>query len=368
MIRVLHVVARLHGGGVERFLLNHYRHMKRDAIRFDFIVHGQERGALEDAFEELGSTIYHVDTRRASLRANIAGMTRVIRHGHYDAIHAHLQHKSIIPLWVAKRAGIKVRIVHSHLAFMDHAPIKQYVTYMCRGALMRLSTHLWSCGAQAAVSLFGVAVGSGRTVEIIPNAIDLDEFDYSDNKRNKYRDIMSLDGCFVLGHVGRFCAQKNQSFLLSVFSELRKKIPEARLLIIGHGEDERQLRALAEELGVHRYTHFAGLRRDVGSCMQAMDAFILPSRYEGLGVTLVEAQAAGLMCYASTGVPVDAGLTDLAHFIELSKGPCYWADKIAKEAGSRSRIGYRKKLQSLGYHAPESAKLLQSRYEAACLI
>ena len=356
-IRVLQVVTHMNRGGLETMLMNYYRHIDRSKVQFDFLVHRFERAAYDDEIEALGGRIY----RLPRLVPWGIGYNRALNnffkeHTEYRIVHVHQDCLSAVILRAAKKHGIPVRIAHSHNANQDK-DIKYIIKLFYKRFIPQYATELFACGQQAGVWMFG-----RKDFRILNNAIDVDCYRYDAHKREEIRKELDIGpNAFVIGHVGRFSKQKNHTFLLDVFAEILKKSPEARLLLVGDGELRRDIEEKAQALNIERATIFTGVRSDVSALMQAMDVFLFPSLYEGLGIVIVEAQAAGLPCVISSSIPADCELTEQIYRCSLN-GPIEdWGETVF---GCRSleKKDYRALIAESGYDIRENALWLQKFY------
>jgi len=368
MIRILHIVPALDGGGIENLLLNYYTHMDRSRFTFDFIVHGKNIGVLEPIFEGMGSMVFHIPTKREGIVKNLLAMKHIIDGGNYDIVHAHQGAIGAFPMFFAKRAGVKGRITHSHMAYMHESRLRGLVNRVLLPYLKMYSTDWFACSSDAGSSLWGAeAVQSGK-VHTMNNAIDVDKFTFSSEVRNNVRKELHMEGKFVIGCVGRLSFEKNHEFLISIFCDIHEKDRDARLCLVGRGELENDIREQVQKLGLNDAILFLGVRNDVPQLLQAMDVFVLPSRYEGLGIAYIEAQAAGLVCFGSDlVVPREAAVTDLMHYISLEESPEHWASEVMKLKTGSARRNTKDEISSKGYEIRVEAKKLEQYYERCAL-
>lgn len=324
MIRVLQVVTNMDRGGLESMLMNYYRHIDREKIQFDFLVHRQERAAFDDEIEALGGRIYRLPRLVPWSKNYLSALNRFFdEHTGYKVVHVHQDCLSSVILKAAKQYDIPVRIAHSHNANQDKN-LKYPIKLWYKRSIPEYATNLFACGKDAGDWMFG-----GASYQIINNAIDVAAYTCDPTKRQEMRRQLDLTDELVVGHVGRFNPQKNHPFLLDIFTSLLKKEPDAVLLLVGGGEGMPKIQAKAQELGIAERVRFLGVRSDVADLMQAMDVFVFPSLYEGLPVTMVEAQASGLPCIISDKVPPECILTEgLVNIMPLSASSEAWAEKI----------------------------------------
>lgn len=327
-IRVLNMFTIMDRGGAETMVMNYYRHIDRTKVQFDFLVHREQRGAYDDEIERMGGRIYRMCPVYPQ---NFFRYKRDLRtffraHPEYKIIHSHMSELGCFAFREAERQGVPVRICHAHNA--PHGfDAKMIIRTYFKKRMMPYLTHLFMCGEESGKWLYGEK-NKTRFI-MLNNAIDAAVYSFDASKREEMRRQLDLTDELVVGHVGRFNPQKNHAFLLDIFTSLLKKEPDAVLLLVGGGADMPKTQAKAQELGIAEHVRFLGVRSDVADLMQTMDVFVFPSLYEGLPVTMVEAQASGLPCIISDKVPPECILTEgLVNIMPLSASPEAWAEKI----------------------------------------
>lgn len=357
MVRVLQIVTNMDRGGLETMLMNYYRHIDREKVQFDFLEHRQERAAYDDEIESLGGRIYRVPRLDPLSPAYYHALDGFFSsHLEYRIVHSHLDCMSAYPLRAAKKAGIPVRIAHAHSTSQDKN-WKLLFKIASKRQITRYATDLFACSADAGMWMFGT-----RNVHILPNAIEVDRYTFDQADRERMRKELGLEDALVIGHVGRFSAVKNHSFLLDIFAQVKCREPNSKLLLVGGGSEMQAIRQKSEALGLSGDVVFTGVRGDVADLMQAMDVFVFPSLYEGLPVTMVEAQAAGLPCIISDGVPKDCVITPLVQQIRLSEGSATWASGVISAAAS-PRINTYEAVRSAGFDIDTAVRDLEEYYE-----
>lgn len=326
MIRILQCVNNMHRAGLETMLMNYYRHMDRTQIQFDFLTHRPERADYDDEIERLGGRVYYAPRLYPHhYAAYFSFMRNFFReHPEYQIIHSHIDAMSYLPLLAAKKAGVPVRIAHSHSTSIDK-DLKYPLKLFFKSRMLTAANLCAACGAAAGRFLFG-----GHDFELIPNAIDAPRFRYNANVRAEMRQSMGIGDKLVLGHVGRFCYPKNHEFLIEIFREVLKKHSDAVLLLVGTGEKEEKIREMTAAYGMTETVRFLGSQADVSPFYQAMDVFVMPSRFEGVPLTGVEAQYALLPCVFSDRVPREVAFTERCSFVPLEKSPDEWAQAILR--------------------------------------
>ena len=328
-IRVAQILGDMNGYGVEQYLLNYYRYIDRAKIQFDFIVHESSLVIPREEIEALGGRVFLVPNY-LHLRRYMAALEGLFRENRYPIVHAHIGTMSVFPLCAAKRAGVPFRVVHNHsTAALDEVK-KSLLKYILRPFSKVYATHYAACSRHAAEWLFGRRTVERGDVKIIYTGIELERYRYDAAVRVQVRQELGLEGCFVVGHVGRFCTQKNHGFLIDIFRAIHERRPEARLLLVGDGETRPAAEEKLERLGLRDDALLVGRRDDAERLYQAMDVFLLPSLYEGLPLVTVEAQAAGLKAVVSTGVTEEAKVRDDMAFLELSAGAERWAEEALR--------------------------------------
>lgn len=357
MIRVLQVVTYMGRGGLESMIMNYYRHIDREKIQFDFLVHRQERAAFDDEIESLGGRIYRLPRLVPWSKSYLSALNHFFdEHPEYKVVHVHQDCLSSVILKVAAQHNVPVRIAHSHNANQDRN-LKYPIKLWYRRDIPQYATNLFACGKGAGDWMF-----SGAPYQIINNAIDVAVYTYDLEKRTEGRQKLGLRDELTIGHAGRFNPQKNHPFLLDIFAALLKKEPNAVLLLVGGGEDMPKMQTKAHALGIAEHVRFHGIRSDVSDLMQAMDVFVFPSLYEGLPVTMVEAQVAGLPCLISDKVPPECILTDgLVDILPLSADSETWAEKIL-EKRKVPRTDHRSEIAAHGFDITTEAIKLQEFY------
>ena len=360
-IRVLNLFTIMDRGGAETMVMNYYRQIDRAKVQFDFLVHREQRGAYDDEIEALGGRIYRMCPIYPQ---NFARYKRDLRtffqaHPEYKIIHSHMSELGYFAFREAKRQGVPVRICHAHNA--PHGfDMKMIMRTYFKKRMMPYLTHLFMCGMESGRWLYGPQ-NESRFI-MLNNAIDAAAYAYHLAKRVQMRQQLGLTDEFTIGHVGRFHPQKNHPFLLEIFAALLKKEPNAILLLVGGGEDLPKIQAKAQTMGIAEHVRFLGVRSDVADLMQAMDVFVFPSLYEGLPVTMVEAQSAGLPCLISDKVPSECIITEgLVEVLPLSAAPETWAERIL-EKRDFPRTDRQSEIAAHGFDITTEAVKLQEFY------
>lgn len=306
--RVLHIVGRMDRAGAETMLMNYYRSIDRDRLQFDFLVYTDDVCDYDAEIESLGGRIVRV-SGNANWLSRTVSIFRTLRAGNWSAVHSHTNFSSIFPLFAAFLAGIPVRVAHAHVTEIETSSLAKNTYQSLAPPLIRgLATHKVACGERAAGLLFA----AGDRVSILPNAVEAPAF-MLDRRAASEEIRAELDirsGTRILLQVARLDPVKNQLFLVEVAAALKRRGHDFVMLLAGRGELEPAIRDAVERAGLQHQVRLLGVRSDVPRLLNAADAFVLPSFFEGFPVVLVEAQAAGLPCIVSDRVSdeVDLGM------------------------------------------------------------
>lgn len=355
MIRILHILSSLNGGGVESMITNYYHNFKDNDIVFDFAVHNPNIGILEKGLIEKGSSIFHLTPKKTNLFKNIKELYSIIDKDKYDAIYCHQNFISWIPLLIAKMKGIKVRIVHSHGCNPPKSLIKKIRNVIERILLNMFATNYFSCGVNASKWLYGKNWKEEYPKRvIINNAIDIDKFAFSKEIRNKLRKKYKIGNKICLFHAGRFSSEKNHKYIIDIYSKLESD--KYCLFFAGNGELYDSIVDYSKKTKL-KNINFLGVRTDVNELYLMADVFLLPSFHEGFPVTLVEAQCSSLKCIASTNVSKETKMLDKTSFISLNDDD-KWIEEIKSviindrktEIDALKNNGFDIKTESLKYY------------------
>lgn len=357
-IRVLHSELNGELGGIESFLYNVYRFIDKEKVEFDFFALEGSAVPQREEIERLGGRVYIVP-KYTHLSAYEKEIIRLFRQNQYKIVHSHMNTLSVFSLWGAKKAGIPNRIAHNHSTAGKGETKKNIIKYALRPFAKIYPTKLCACSQYAGEWLYG----KNAEFQVFNNAIDLSRYSYDPQKAAAARKELGLEDKLVVGHIGRFCYQKNHDFLIDIFNEIHKQRQEAVLLLIGEGELEQDIRNKVKKLGLTDSVRFMGKQKDTSKFYQAMDCFVLPSRYEGLGVVAIEAQACSVPVICSTAVPKDAKITSSVKFIGLDESSSNWADSVLDVIKTQVKRNEREEVRKAGYDIEVEAKKLLKFYE-----
>ena len=368
MIKVLCWGMSANLGGIESVIFNTYRHIDKSKIQMDFLVaHDREKIAYEDEIIAMGGKIHRVMySESESLIKFRTSLKKFFKeHNDYDVMHVHANFPYAFPLKYAKKAGVPVRILHSHNSNKDKVTFKGIKKVIVRirdrqikRQIDKYPNYYIACSDLAAEFMF-----PGKEYKWIKNGIDTDAFKYNETVRKETREELNIPEDYqVLGFIGRIREQKNPYFIIDIFREYLKLNEKAKLVIVGIGEWEKQIKEYAKELIDKKQALFLGKRKDSNRIYQAIDAFLLPSFYEGLPVVLVESQTAGLSSFTSDVVTKQVELTNLVKYYPISIGSEKWAKNIFDELQRYERKDYSNIIIENGFDEKESAKEIEKFY------
>lgn len=305
-IRVLQILGIVAGGGVEAVIMNYYEHIDRSQVQFDFVVHDNSPVDITEKVEAMDGKVYKVTPYTKNVLAFMYDVYKIIKKNHYTIVHSNMNTLSVFSLFPAWMAGVPVRILHNHSTSVPSETKRNIMKMILRPFAKLFANKYFACSQLAAEWMYGKnSVKSGK-VTIIHNAIDLKKYAFDQAKRDRIRGELGIENKFVVGHVGRFMYQKNHEFLIDIFYELLKIREDAILLLIGDGPLHNKVRDKIDKLGITAYVIDLGIRNDVDSLYNGMDVFCFPTRYEGLGMVVVEAEVNGLPALVSEVVPDEA--------------------------------------------------------------
>ena len=308
-IIVAQIMGKWIGGGVESVIMNYYRHLDHNKVQFDFICDEDSTRIPYNEIKKLGGRVFLVP-KYQNLPKYLKALEKLFKENQYRIVHSNINTLSVFPLYAAKKAGVPIRISHSHSTSNPKEWKRNLIKNILRPFSKLYATDYFACSELAGRYLFGNKAFDQGEVKIIHNAIDIDKFKFDEVARKKLRKELGIkDNTVVIGHVGRFVQQKNHTFLVDVFKEYHKKNPDSKLLLVGSGPLEDKIKKKVEKLGLKDSVLFLGQRDDINKLYSAMDVFCLPSLYEGLPVVGVEAQAAGLPCVFSDKITNDTVIT-----------------------------------------------------------
>ena len=353
-------------GGIESFLNNILLHMDLDNLEIDLVAESIRESVFTAGLKEKGICFIELSGKQRSFR-NFALFQKLLRQRRYHIVHLNLfQGLSLCYARIAKQEGIPVRIAHSHNTALRKSAgrwLKLMIHRMGSHLFTNAATDLWACSGEAAKFLFPSSVLRRKGYRYIPNGIQTGRFRFNAEIRAAIRTQLSAEDSFLIGNVGRLCYQKNQSFLLDIFHEVLQRKPESKLLLVGEGEDEAALKQKAQQLGISDRVIFFGVTDQVEKLFFAMDAFVFPSRFEGLGIVSIEAQAAGLPVLCSENIPSEAHVTEWIKASALRDGPGAWAEQLFAIRPISKREDAAQAVNEAGFDVTGVSALIRKEYE-----
>jgi glycosyltransferase involved in cell wall biosynthesis len=360
-IRVLHMIGSLNVGGSQAMIINLHKAIDKSKVQFDYVIDHPDHLHFAPIVEALGGKIYTLPTFRGYnfLEVRKAWKNFFKNHSEYKILHSHVRSYASLYLPVAKKAGLKT-IIHSHNTSSGKG-LKAVAKFCLQRGLRKNADYYFACSDIAGKWLFGEKITKQSNYHVLNNAIDVEKYAYSELSRKKIRDEFNLKDEFVVGHVGRFHPQKNHLFLVDVFAEIHKKRPSSVLMLVGTGDLMTIVKEKVVKLKLDDSVIFTGSRSDVNELLSAFDVFVFPSLFEGLPVTLVEVQAAGLPCFVSDTVTKEVDFNKKINYISLSKESAYWADEIVNS--EQERLKCDEAIRNAGYDIQYTVKQLTDFYQ-----
>lgn len=355
--KVLFAVNAMNMGGLENFVMNIVRNIDLSRFYIEFLYCDNKVTYFDEEIEKLGLRITRITSRSESLKNHLKDLKEFFKHKQFDTVH--INYNSSLCFTVAraaKKAGVRNIIVHSHNSYAK----KAFFHKLCKPFVKKYANKYFACSQLAADWMFTKKINKSGEVTIINNAIDSERYCFSDKERYRIKQELGLQNKFIIGHVGRFNYQKNHKFLIDIFNEYLKINPDSVLLLLGNGELYNEIQTYVNDLSLTEKVVFAGIRDDIAEILSAIDCFLMPSLFEGLPVTLVEAQASGVRCLVSDTITKEVELTDAIEYFSIRKSAEEWAKQIKKNP--KNRIEYNKKIKFSSFDIKIEVKELENFY------
>lgn len=361
MLTVLHCVTKMDRAGAETFLMNLFRKIDRNELTFNFLCFDASEGAYDEEIRELGGEMYKMKPEALQGRfkpiKKYMELYKMLREHPCNVFHIHTDHAmdAFFNAFVAKLCKIKIVAVHSHNAYNAH---HMFVHRIFKQLLKLLNIRRFACSNEAGKWLFG-----SKEFSVLCNGLDLDNYYFQNSVREEVRKELSLEGKKVIGHVGRFNMQKNHVFLLEIFEKMHEIDGATHLILVGKGELEEEIHNMVKQKGLTDAVTFLGIRDNLHRLYQAMDLFVFPSLFEGLGIVLIEAQATDLPCLISSNITPEAILTAKTVALSLEHSSDEWANEALKMLNtSEKRKDNRMMIREAGYDISHLAQTLPQCY------
>lgn len=358
-VRVLHLELDCHLGGIESFLFNLYNQIDRDKVQFDFVTRA-EKPAMASELEKLGARIYKVPSYHNPIEY-MKKLDSIIENG-YDVVHIHKNSAAIVLPFIVAHRHPNVRVfAHSHNTSPSIGGATQVLHLINKGVLWKCSDEHFACSQVAGEWMYG----ANRNYTVLKNGINTSNYRYEDKRRLiKRKELGIEESTFVIGNVGRFTEQKNHKRLVQIFEEILRTHDDSILMLIGDGEQRKMVEGYCKERNLIEHVRFLGIRKDIADLMMAMDAFMMPSIYEGLPIVAIEAQSAGLPLYLSDTISKETNITNSVQWFSLEEDNKSIADKICiEQRTAQRRVEQNTKVRAAGFDMKETADYLCRKYQ-----
>ena len=367
-IKVLMFVDRLLHGGIQTFIWNNINELSADKIHIELLILDDGKHyELEDRMKSKGLIIHQLKGIWTDTITDYFAYIKAVNnffaeHSDWDIVHIHSSSKALPVAIAAKKHTNAIIIAHAHSTeFQTVSPFKRIIGNIMKKIYTHYCDYYIGCSKEAGIWLFGHRIVASSKFCVMPNGIDFTNFHYNPQLRKQIRDQYEIDNCLVLGNLSRLNKEKNQKFLLQIFAEIKKLNPQTALLLVGDGPDKMELKCLAKKLGIEKQVIFAGYHSNTAAYLNAMDVFVYPSLFEGLSISLLEAQGNGLKCFISANrIPEIVNISGHVEYIALSKSPKAWAEIILASKLIRFDTNF---LNNNEFDIRKSAKKLQYLYE-----
>lgn len=361
-MRIAIIVGKMDSGGKKNLIMEYYRHIDRNKIQFDFICDSDSQAIPIEEIEALGGRIYKISPYQHIVK-NMLDMRKIFKENKYMIVHAYNSTMNLFPMMIAKQCGIPVRISES-LSMAHENDWKTILKKMLRPMSKCFANYYMACGNDCGRWQFGNKLFDAGKVDVFKTAINTQFNAYNPEVREKTRKDFGWENKIVIGHIGRFTAQKNSVHMLEIFAAVVKREPRAVLCLIGDGELKEKMMTKIQELGIERQVDYLGRREDIQQFYNAMDCFILPSLYEGLPVVGLEAESCGLPMFFSSEITKEANACELGHFIALDENVDVWAEEIIKACYENIpvRRSHAEEVRNAGFDSKFEAMRLQKYY------
>lgn len=365
MIRILQDVSHMDRAGIETILMRYYSRIDRTKFQFDFLINKNKKGAYDEEIIKLGGKLYHTPGLNPLKIIKYKKYIKKLIKDNPDIriLHAHNDAMEYPALLAAKEINFPVRISQSHNTSIDF-DLKWPIKTLYRKLIPSVANYYFGCGKDAVKYFFGDKTINNNNYTIIRNAIETQNFIYNEKTRNKIRKLLNInENTFLIGHVGRFTNQKNHNFIIETMFRFFIKEPfaDVKVILIGDGELEGKIKNKIKKYNMEDKFIFTGNIPNTNEYYQAIDLFILPSKYEGLPLVGIEAQTACIPCIISNKVTDEVKITNLVEFLPLDEK--VWVDMIIEKMNTKhQRKDMTKQIKEKGYDIDTEVKRLESIY------
>lgn len=352
--------------GITQYILNILSELESADMRADILSFRNDR--LKKWTETHGTEYFEFDISMYKHPFLYRRFLKDVFSKGYDAVHFNLSAISTLTIFkYAKKCGVKKIIVHSHSSFSDLASKLRRTVFSNLHKILRVFANKYydvkcACSVPAAEWMYGKK--EAQNVLILNNAVDTEKFAYSKKSAEEIRTKYGVKTKYLIGHIGRFTVQKNHSFLIDMFNELCEIRNDCTLMLVGNGEFLQSIKNKVSALNLNDRVIFVDFQEDIYKYYSSMDLLLLPSLFEGLPITLIEAQANGLSSLVSDAVTKECDLTGLIEFYPLSEGADAWAKKISEmlENGTEHKIAVSEMLRQSGFSLASQANVISKLY------
>lgn len=325
-LRIAHVVGKLSYGGIESVVYNYYKFIDKEKVQFDILYDEDSSSKPSEEIKKMGATFIKVPPYQ-KLWKYIPFLIKIFKSNRYDIVHSHINTLSCFPLFAAYVAGIKTRVAHNHSVPNGNEFIRNVIKYLLRIFAKVFATDYAACSEKAGIWLFGKRTYQKGLVKVLKNAIDYNRFAFSEENKQITRSELFLSNKYVVGHIGRFTYAKNHNKIIEVFNEIKKRKPNSVLLLVGDGDQHDFIVKKLEKLGLLKDTILIGNTMNTEKYYSVMDVMLFPSIFEGLGLSVIEAQASKVPVVSSEAIPKEAKISNGLEFLSINKSNEFWADK-----------------------------------------
>lgn len=362
-IRILHVLGNLNYEGAQTFIMNIYRNIDRTKIQFDFIIHAENKTGYAEEITKLGGKIYLISNYKLinDLKYKKEWNSFFEYHDNYKIIHAHVRSTASIFLKIAKKNSL-ITIAHSHSTYSRGNYIERKIKDLLQKNIVNYSDYLFACSVAAGEWLFGPTINTNRYFRVINNGIDCQKYKPDLLSRKKIRNELNIEDKFVIGHVGSFTSPKNHIFLINMFEAYHKIDKNAVLVLVGNGVLKPEIDSEIRKLKLQNYVKLLGVRSDINVVLQGFDIFVFPSKFEGLGIALIEAQANGLPCIISDTIPEEANISSNNISLSINDTKENWVNAIALRNKTGRDFLLNQKVIDKGFDIIKVAKEMEEFY------
>lgn len=363
-MKILQILYEINNGGIETILLNYLENFNDKSIKMDIVVCAKGNEIQECKYRSLGCNIYYLESFRANLKKTFFKLDKIIKNGNYDIVHSRLNYRSFLPLYIAKKYNVPVRIAHSHISNEPASIKRRFEKKILTKITRKYATDYMACSVLAGEWFIGNDFSRLKNCYVLNNSIDIEKFKFDEEKRNQLRKQFHCENKFVLGNIARFTIQKNHIFLIDIFNEYLQMNQNSVLFLVGDGPKKDDIVDYIHYKNLDEKVVLYGATSKPQELYNLFDTFVFPSIYEGWGNVLIEAQSNGLNCVASEKViPLEINLTNQIKFISLDNDAKNWAKEIDNQIADSNRFFGYDILKNSNFNIVNGAHMLEDKYK-----